>query len=167
MTQCLNRLSKRFEAPSADTTTAATEPVASILPQLPSELGRDEYTARFIFKERDLFKGGEVAGRPKPTAFKPECFEGNWELSVCRNTGLQQTRIWEIARTCREGMRAIARADVGMDIAEDQQLMGRMAVGAFPEHAVLVGWDPTGNKDAHMMQMVALANASHPSTPPA
>lgn len=107
MMRCLDQLWKRSNH--------STQPEAaeSAFPQLPDELGRDEYAARFIFEPRHLMKGAQ-AGRPKPQAFKPECFEGNWELSVCRNTGLHDERIWAIGRTCRPHRPAIARADLGM-----------------------------------------------------
>jgi len=159
MTRFLSRLWKLF-GPSTPPDAPAT-----VVPQLPEQLGGDEFVGRFIFSARHLMKGAE-AGRPKPQAFKPECFEGNWELSVCRNTGLSHGRLWEIAMTCRAPMEAIARADVGMDIVHSQQLMARYAAGDYPEHSVVIGWSPTGEKDANMMQMVALAAASYPSFPP-
>jgi len=122
--QCLSRWLKRSE------NSTPTEPPQSVLPGLPQEVGRDEYIARLIFHPRHLFKG-ERAGQPKPTAFKPELYEGTWELSVCRNTGLQEARIWEIGRTCRADMKAVARADVGMAAVHE---VGRVpARGVAPQ----------------------------------
>lgn len=159
MIQFLRRLWMRC-APSTP-----TEPEQSAFPALPDDLGKDEYIARFIFDKRHLTKG-DNPGQPRPQAFKPEYYQGNWELSVCRNTGLAEGRIWEISRTCRPGMVALARADVGMSAVHETQLMARYAEGAYPEHAVVLGWPVSGEKDAQMMHMVALASASQGRFPP-
>lgn len=131
----------------------------SVLPALPDELGGDEYIARFVYRERDLFRG-DKAGQPKWTAFRPDLWEGKLELSVCRNTGLLEERIWAIGRTCRTGMKAIARADVAMATVHEQELHARYALGTFPEHSVVLGWRTGDSKDAHMMQMTELASAA-------
>jgi hypothetical protein len=120
-----------------------------------------------VFQSRDLFKGGAQAGKPRPSAFRPELFQGNWELSVCRNTGVAEERIWEIGRTCRADKPAIARADVGMSAVHDTDLMARAAPGTYPEHAVVLGWPLAVEKNAHMMQMVALAAAADARMAPA
>lgn len=132
---------------------AATE---SATPQLPPILGRDEYVARFIFDRRYIDKNGKA----KSQAFKPECYQGNWEASVCRNTGAGDDRIWEIARTCRPGQVGLARADVGMDAVHDAELMAKAAPGSFEEHAVILGWPVSSSKDAQMMRQVKLAMAA-------
>lgn len=161
--QCLRRLWKQSES------STHTEPQESISPSLPDEIGGDEYIARFVFDKRHLFKA-ERAGQPRPAAFKPELYEECWELSVCRNTGLQEARIWEIGRTCRPDKKALARADVGMAAVHDLKLVARYAPGSYPEHSVVLGWATSGDKDAHMMQMVELASAATgrlaPQTPP-
>jgi len=48
--------------------------------------------------------------------------------------------------------------------------MARYAPGNYPEHAVVLGWSISAEKDAHMMRMTHLASAAHgqlaPAAPP-
>lgn len=162
MTQCLSRFWKRSAQPSpTNTHVAATSRVAAGLTaaDLPDELAAHETVARFIFRDRDMFKG-DKAGWPKPSAFKPELWEARWELSVCRNTGLESTRIWEIGRTCRKDKVALARADVSMTAVQGTNLTGLAAPTEYPEHAVLLGWPDDTQKDAQLAHQQDLARAA-------
>lgn len=154
MTQFLSKLWTRSN-PSTQ-----LEP-ESVLPELPEALGGDEYVARYIFHPRYIYKTGEQAGRVKPQGFKPECYQGNWETSVCRTTGVSHSRIWEISRICRAPAAALARADVGMDAVHSAELMAQsVPIPHYDEHAVILGWPVNHEKDAHMMLMVKLATAA-------
>lgn len=152
---CLNLLSR------ASNPSSPFESTQSILPALPVALEKDEYAARFIFDKRNFINNGSEKGRVRPQAFKPECYQGNWETSVCRNTGVSEHRIWEISRTCRADKKALGRADVGISAVHAAGLTARAApMLNYDEHAVVVGWHLTGEKDANMMLMVQLAAAS-------
>lgn len=129
--------------------------------QLPEMLGAHEEVARFVFEPRHLYKG-DHAGRIKPMAFKPEPYDGTWELSVCRKEGITEERIWNIGGMCRSPKVAIARGDVRVVDVHAQDLFARAAPSTFPEHSVVLGWPPPDGEDksAMMMRQTALARAA-------
>jgi hypothetical protein len=108
-----------------------------------------------------MYTKGENAGMPRPTAFKPELWEDQWELSVCRKTGLEDQRVWEIGQTCRKDKRPLlARADVGMGAVHETKLTAVAAPTVFPEHAVVLGWPSGTDKDARLAHQQHLAKAA-------
>lgn len=162
MTRFLGLFWRRSAPPSPTDLAVSAEanatPAQVALP-LPDALAPDESVARFIFRDRDMYKG-DNAGKPKPAAFKPELWQERWELSVCRKTGVEDGRVWEIARTCRTDKAALARADVGMSAVHERQLTGLAVPTEYPEHAVIVGWPDDTQKDAQLLHQQALARAA-------
>ncbi|WP_232076930.1 hypothetical protein [Variovorax sp. PBL-E5] len=123
---------------------------------LPSTLSAHEIVARFIFEPRYVDKR---SGRVKWQGFSPEQYNGTFETSVCRNTGLEETRIWELSQTCRHPKQACARADVAVHNVHKAELMAHAApITDFDEHAVILGWDTGDDKSQRMMAATILAN---------
>lgn len=165
MTRFLSRLwnpSNNSTPEQSDSQLAAEE----VPTRLPDALGADEYVARFVFQERYIDK---KYGNVKWQGFMPELYQGVHETSVCRNTGVHDSRVWEISRTCRSDKQALARADVGVDIAHQAQLMAHAAPQPnYSEHAVILGWPSIVNEDksAQMLAAQTLAAGAHTAVAP-
>lgn len=163
MTRFLNRLWR----PSNSSTPEQPEPQLELAePLLPAALGADEYVARFVFSERHIDKKFRNV---KWQGFMPMLYEGNFETSVCRNTGIQESRVWELSRVCRHPMQALARADVGIVVAHEALLMAQAAPQPnYAEHAVILGWPPITNDDKspQMMAATLLATSAQTISPP-
>lgn len=114
--------------------------------------------ARFVFRPRDLY----ADGRPKPKAFQPEFHAefGRFETSVCGLNGVLDERLWFLARTLRaaEGLSAIAALQIPVVRITETGLACEPAPEPdYPEHGVIVGWNPDPKaKDERLAQQVEL-----------
>lgn len=118
--------------------------------------------ARFVFKRRDLFEDG----RPKPKAFQPEFHPdlGRYEVSVCGLCGVSSERMWHLGKTVRakQALSAIAALRLSVDsvVASGLKCEAAPELPDFPEHGVIVGWDPDPDaKSARLNAQVTLAAA--------
>jgi hypothetical protein len=111
---------------------------------LPLILTQDEYVARFIFNQRDLFQDGT----PKPKLFMPEKGSGEWETSVCRKTHVSENRMRELCGLIRDGLCALGWADLRVSIIRESKLTAKAAPepkNNYREHAVIIDW-PIGEE---------------------
>lgn len=98
----------------------------------------EEPLSRFIFDSDKV----NQAGRVKDGAFLPSPGEAQrMETSVCRTTGLEQAKIWEIGRGTRPDRSLKGRADFHTDTVLQQNLHTVPDTHeTFDEHAVILGW---------------------------
>lgn len=106
--------------------------------------------ARFIFSKRDIYSNG----MPKPKAFEPELHPEllRYETSVCGLSGVDDNRLWHLARTIRSDRTAYAVAKISVAAIREAQLSCEpLPQKGYDEHGVILGWnsDPDA-KDARM-----------------
>lgn len=143
----------------------ATEPASGLECTAPSFVSPGGHVARFVFRERDLYKSGSSVGLPKPGAFgidtHPET--GRHEVSVCGLTNVQHDRLWHLGRTIRqqEGLTALAALRLGVEPVAKLDLSCEAApeLPHFPEHGVIVGW-PAGDDDKSSRQILQTSLAA-------
>lgn len=124
-----------------------------------------EEVARFIYHKKDWYRAtGETPAKAKPKIFLPELYESQWETSVCRTISISEQRIWLLANRARHPMPGLARANIHTNFVDNAGLYAKAAPDNerdYPEHAVIVGWPCTEDredvKQKHMEYAVKLA----------
>jgi len=135
--------------------------------QNPKQLGtRHEFVSpagsvgRFIY---DVRKIDRKSGKPKQSAFTPERHPdtGQFETSVCGRNGVTDERFWFLGNAIRPGLEALAAVEISV---ANIQLSGLRCEPTpetqpidYPEHGVIVGWDPGEDKEKRMAAQQELA----------
>ncbi len=139
--------------------TAQTESVQA--PTSPDYVTSSGDVARFIFSQRDLFANGT----PRPKLFTPMWDDetARFETSVCGMTNVVADRLWQLGATIRasEGKTALGAALLSVpDIQTAGLACQPWPMPGYPEHGVILGWDPNSeNKDARLVVQLELANS--------